>query len=240
MSYTIELGRLGNQIIRNIAVNIIAHKHNLNVQYCNISLINSLGIQLYSGSNVYDNTIQLTDENFIGILNDDVLNSNVDTSSVFLQSREISNVIYHWLNSRTIKNAIIDVNPYIERYDRNNDCFVHIRLTDVADHNPGLDYYLNVLSQISFDKLFIASDDYNHNIIDSIMSVYPESYIVNRDEISTIQLGSTCKHVVLSHGSFSAIIGYLSFYSIVYYPKYGEVLWYGDMFSIPGWNMVSY
>jgi len=77
MSYTIELGRLGNQIIRNIAVNIIAHKHNLNVQYCNISLINSLGIQLYSGSNVYDNTIQLTDENFIGILNDDVLNSNV-------------------------------------------------------------------------------------------------------------------------------------------------------------------
>lgn len=240
MSYTIELGRLGNQIIRNIAVNIIAYKHNLSVQYCNISLINSLGIQLYSGSNVYDNTIQLTDENFIGILNDDVLKSNVDTSSVFLQSRDISNMIYEWLNSPTIKNTIIDVNPYIERYDRNNDCFVHIRLTDVADHNPGLEYYLNVLSQLSFDKLYVATDDYDHDIILSIMTVYPESYIVNRDEISTIQLGSTCKHVVLSHGSFSAIIGYLSFYSTVYYPKYGEVLWYGDMFSIPGWNMVSY
>ena len=36
---TNPVGRLGNQIIRNIAVNLIAKKHNLKVQYCNQKLI---------------------------------------------------------------------------------------------------------------------------------------------------------------------------------------------------------
>jgi len=33
---------------------------------------------------------------------------------------------------------------------------------------------------------------------------------------------STCKYVVLSYGSFSAIIGYLSFFSHVYYKKISD------------------
>lgn len=56
------------------------------------------------------------------------------------------------------------------------------------------------------------------------------------DEIHTIQFASTCKHIVLSHGSFSAVIGYLAFFSNVYYPAYGDTMWYGDMFSIDGWK----
>ena len=56
------------------------------------------------------------------------------------------------------------------------------------------------------------------------------------DEIRTFQFGSTCKNIILSHGSFSAIIGYLAFYSNIYYPKYDEnKKWYGDMFSINNW-----
>ena len=39
------------------------------------------------------------------------------------------------------------------------------------------------------------------------------------DPVKTIQFGSTCKHIVLSHGSFSAMIGYLGFFSQVYYPN---------------------
>ena len=37
-------GRLGNQIIRNLAVSLIAEKHNLYVNYSNNVLIKQLGI----------------------------------------------------------------------------------------------------------------------------------------------------------------------------------------------------
>jgi hypothetical protein len=45
-STTAKNGRLGNQIIRNLAVSLIAEKHNLKVEYCNKELIQKLGIEL--------------------------------------------------------------------------------------------------------------------------------------------------------------------------------------------------
>ena len=41
-------GRLGNQIIRNLAVSLISEKHDISVQYYNKDLIYKLGICLYS------------------------------------------------------------------------------------------------------------------------------------------------------------------------------------------------
>ena len=74
------------------------------------------------------------------------------------------------------------------------------------------------------------------DIIKKIKEEYPNANLINCDEITTFQFGSTCKNIILSHASFSAIIGYLSFYSNVYYHKYEEnKIWYGDMFSINNW-----
>ena len=56
MTSTICIGRLGNQIIRNLAVSLIAEKHNLCVNYCNNQLISELGIYLFSGANNFNNT----------------------------------------------------------------------------------------------------------------------------------------------------------------------------------------
>jgi hypothetical protein len=44
---------------------------------------------------------------------------------------------------------------------------------------------------------------------------------------------STCKNVVMSHGSFSAVIGYLSFSGVLSNTKVSKV-WYSDMFSVGG------
>ena len=104
--------------------------------------------------------------------------------------------------------------------------------------NPRLNYYLKAIENIgNFDNLYISSDEITHQIISSICNKYPKSLIlVNCNEIDTIQFASTCKNIILSHGSFSAIIGYLSYYSNVYYPEYEKnKIWYGDMFSIDGW-----
>lgn len=59
-------------------------------------------------------------------------------------------------------------NPFIDRYDKNNDVFIHIRLTDVKQFNPGLDYYLNTLKQIQFDHITISTDEKDHPIIKGI------------------------------------------------------------------------
>jgi hypothetical protein len=44
----------------------------------------------------------------------------------------------------------------------------------------------------------------------------------------------------LSHGTFSAMVGYLSFFSNIYYSEYeSDKIWYGDIFSIDGWNKIN-
>ena len=238
--YTITLsngqyGRLGNQIIRNLCVSIIAKKFNLHVVYSSYDKIKSLGIDLFSGTIIYDNRIKLTEENFFEILEKDTLDSNLDANDCFFQTKEITNYLYNYLQNEILVK---------EKSDK-NDCFIHIRLGDVASHNPGIEYYLKALSMITFDKLYIASDDLNHSIIKDIIEKYTElgkeCEILLFDEVGTIQFGSSCRNIILSHGSFSAIIGYLAIDSNVYYPKYIEGhIWHGDMFSIPSWTMIEY
>ena len=56
-------GRLGNQIIRGLAVSLVAEKHNLKVDYCggphigpSKDSISKLGIDLFSGTKTYSRT----------------------------------------------------------------------------------------------------------------------------------------------------------------------------------------
>jgi hypothetical protein len=240
MTTTVDLygiyGRLGNQIIRNLAVSLLAEKFDLYAVYSNENTIEALGIPLYSGKNIYNNVITLHDNNYFDIYNSENLNSNLDGVNAYFQSKDISTFLYNYLHTESIKSNIISKNPFKNRYNTNNDLFVHIRLTDVAHLNPGIGYYLNTIRNIQFDNLFIATDQPSHTMIRQLREYYPNVNIIIYNEIDTIQFGSTCKHVVLSHGSFSGIIGYLSFFSTIHYPEYDETKrWYGDMFSIEGW-----
>jgi len=180
---------------------------------------------------------------FFDTFNKETLEANLDPNNNYFQTPEITRLIYNYLREKEVKENIINHNPFQSRYDKNNDCFIHVRLTDVAHKNPGIDYWFTVLSQIKFDNLYIASDDFNHVIVRQIIEKYPNSFTVSSNPIETIQFGSTCKHICLSHGSYSAIIGWLAFYSNVYYKDYTDfdksVIWFGDMFCIKDWNIVS-
>lgn len=126
-------------------------------------------------------------------------------------------------------------NPYKTRYLANNDLFVHVRLTDAEQWSPGIEYYVNMIDSIPFDNLFVASDDPPHDFVKSLLLRYAtRSNIILLDEVATIQFASTCKNVVLSHGTFSSVIGYLSYFSTVYYPEMKHIS-HGDIFSIPHW-----
>ena len=90
-------GRLGNQIIRNLAVSLLAEKHNLKVDYYNNVLICKLGINLFSGINSYDCIQDLTDNNYFTIYNCDNLSYNLDPNSNYFQTKEITNFLYNYL-----------------------------------------------------------------------------------------------------------------------------------------------
>jgi hypothetical protein len=238
-------GRLGNQVFRNTAVSLIAEKHNLFVSYGWNDSMKRLGIDLFVGTKSHTNNVQLTDENYFSVLNSDKLANNVVSVASYFQTKEISNYIYKYFRSDPIKGKIESNNPFKGRYNTNNDVFVHIRLDDIVhmlgNLNVSVDYYLKALSLIaSYDNLYISSDSKDHAIVKRLLNGNPRAKLIEYDEVQTIQFASTCKHVILSHGSFSAIIGYLSFYSTVYYPAYELTrrLWFGDMFSIDGWNKI--
>jgi len=108
--------------------------------------------------------------------------------------------------------------PFKDRYQSNNDCVLHIRLTDAQSWNPGLDYYINAIQNIVFDNLYIASDDFNHSLVKNILQKYPNAKLIKYAEVETIQFASTCKYVVTSRLTFSTIIGYLAFFSNVLSP----------------------
>lgn len=230
-------GRLGNQIIRNLAVSLLAEKHNLNVNYYNKDLIHKLGIQLFCGSCSYNKIQRLTDENYFLIYNMDTIHYNLDPNIHYFQTKDITVFLHNYLHK--IQSSIIAKNPFKERYNNNNDLCIHIRLTDVAHFNPGISYYRKAIQPIKFDNLYICTDEPNNPMIVELLKLYP-SKLIKYDEITTLQFASTCKHIILSHGSFSAIIGYLSFFSKVYYPKYDlNKIWYGDMFSIDHWIKIE-
>jgi hypothetical protein len=238
MTSTGNNGRLGNQIIRNLAVSLLAEKHNLHVNYYNKDLIHKLGIELFSGTYSYKKSQTLTDDNYFTIYNMDKIDYNLNPNFNYFQTKDITIFLYNYLHK--IQSSIIEKNPFKERYNKNNDLFIHIRLTDVERFNPGIRYYMKAIQSIMFDNLYISTDDTKNIIIIELLKLYPSTKLIKYDEITTFQFSSTCKHIILSHGSFSAVIGYLSFFSNIYYPEYeSNKIWYGDMFSIDNWIKIN-
>jgi len=230
---------LCNHIMRSIALNFLSKKYNLRTKYAYHDIIcNKLGIILHNGDYIYPNTILVNDKNYLDILhNKDFIKANLDLNKGYFQSEEITNIIIKHLHSKEQKNNIISKNPFKNRYNNNNDLFVHIRLDDAKRYNVGINYYLNAISSIKHTNLFIASDSLNDTFIKQIKSKYGNAILVNKNPAETIQFGSTCKNIVLSHGSFSAIIGYLSFFSNIYYPDTMPIVWCPlGMFTGKNWN----
>ena len=233
-------GRLCNHIFRNLCVSMIANKHDLHVVYedCYHANMSQLGIVLFCGKTHHSYTKEVTDSDFFDVLNAETIDYNLDSLHSYFQTKDISLLLYNYLHQNSVRQGIIEANPFKDRLDSNNDCFIHIRLTDVENLSPGLPYYKKALSTLSFDILHIASDDLNHPVIHQIMDIYPNSRKVELNEVQTIQFGCTNKFLVLSPGTFSAIIGYLSAADKVLYPGVYQQ-WHGDIFSIPGWTRVT-
>jgi len=235
-------GRFGNHFIRNVIISSLSTRHDVLMKYSYEAEIAALGIKLFNGSRLYPMILNLTDENIEKYLQSTPPFQLCVSYNTYFQSNKCSHYLFNYLRTHDIMTNIVKNNKFTERYKANNDVFLHIRLGDVIKNNPGFKYYDKVLSSLTFHKGYIASDTPNHEICMKLKEKYANIEILSSNEVDTILFGSTCKHVVLSHGSFSAIIGYMAFFSNVYYPMYeSNKNWYGDMFTnIPGWIRVEH
>jgi len=219
MSITTEYnGRLCNQVIRNLALSILAEKYDLYVEYSNYDNINNkLGIELFIGNKIYNKTELIDEEKYMHYFNNNINNNaNFYFMLHYFQSEEISTILHNHLSKN--KKNIIDKNPYKERYKNNNDIFLHIRLGDVAERNYfDINYYIYCINCLDYDNIYIGTDSFDHELIKKLKTLYPSIIFFDKNPVETIQFGSTCKNIIVSHGSFSAVIAYLGFFSTVYF-----------------------
>ena len=232
-------GRLCNQVIRNVAASIMSKKFDLYTLYYRQETINKLGIILHIGNNRYNSTVIIKNDNFIDYLKNDVSNHNINVQHDYFQTEEITNLVCAYLRSDEQKVSVINANPFKTRYNNNDDLFIHIRLGDVERENPGITYYRKCIEKVLIrTTIYIGTDSPAHPLIKQLVLLYNDVIVVDYDETQTIQFGSTCSNVILSHGSYSGVIGYLSYYAKnIYYP--GENRKNGwcprGMFTDKGW-----
>lgn len=247
-------GRFGNIFIRNFIAEYIAKKNNLKFEYERYDQFKKLGIKLFIGEKIYDETIIITDEIVDSIIFDDeifdkyVKNKNIlfrkhDYNPLNLNNfcwGQTSSIVSHIRNIVNFEERVYNSNPYIKKYNNNNNLFVHVRLGDIIEHNfyVNFNYYDNIISKISYKIGYITSDSINHDICQKLINKY-KLIIYDSDEIDTLQFGSTCKNIILSNGTYSWLLGLLSFRSNVYYPKI-KIKWHGNIYVYPDWNEIDY
>ena len=239
-------GRFGNHLFRNMAVHFIAKNNKLKIDYTYAKEMNDMGILLYQNddkeSTSYSECLSIGDHNFFDLLKSDFHGNISILPNTYCQTPEFAQFLYNHFYScdSDAQTIVIDSNIFKERYNNNTDVFIHVRLGDISHFSPGFQYYDEVLSKLEFSKGFISSDSIGDVICTELIEKY-HLEVIEMTEVNTIMFGSTCKHIILSQGTFSWWIGLLGFHSNVYYPKINENMrWHGDIFVFPSWNKVDF
>jgi hypothetical protein len=241
-SSNMHAGRFGNKFFVNIALSFIAEKNNLLCSYDDVNNFEKLGINLFSGNYIYKENIILTDDNFFKFIINDKINKNVIIrNTLWCQTKEFALFLKKYFDETEQKSKIMGSNLYKNNYNVNNDVFIHVRLGDIKNDygqfNHPYEYYDKVLKIIEFVNGYISSDSIEDILCQKLIEKY-NLKIINYDIIETIMFASTCKNIILSHGTFSWMIGIFGYYSDVYYPKVIKK-WHGDIFVFPEWKEIN-
>ena len=233
-------GRFGNLFFINMALHFLSMKYNLRFNYKYYNKFKQLGVDLFVGKNMYEETVVLNDHNFYDMIcKTDYKKTNlIITNDMWCQTKEFCYALKYYFGKVKIKLNIIKNNIFRKRYGKNNDLYIHLRLGYVESRFENVyKYYEKAISQIQFENGFISSDDVNSSICQFLIHKY-NLKVLNYNEIETIMFASTCNHIVLSGGTFSWLIGFFAFFSKnIYYPNIRDK-WYGDIFVFPHWKMI--
>lgn len=234
-------GRFGNHFFRNMYWHLLAERNNLNVEYSFQDLfLRLLGWKFHKGTKnrVSDApTVVIKDDSMLEWLEKSIGDQEqVETDRYFFgQRREFC----HLLRSYFSEN-----NLFPEEKVAPKTVFLHVRLGDAERFNPGLDYYRTVLTGLSdLSSGHLASDTPNHPICQTLLAEFPFLQPVpdTLDEVDTIRLALKHETLILSHGSYSWLMGFLCGENgnrSIYYLDASTVTWHGDIFVFDDWNKI--
>jgi hypothetical protein len=236
-------GRFGNQFFVSMALHFIGKKNNMLCFYSELDNFKKLGINLFSGNNIYEESIRLNDDNFYNMIVGEQINKNIIIrNTLWCQTKEFALYLKGYFNRIEQKSKIIEHNLFKDNYYNNNDVYVHVRLGDIINnygqYNHPYEYYDKILEKLQFKNGYISSDNIENILCVNLIKKY-NLKIIKYNIVETLMFASTCKNIILSHGTFSWMIGIFSYYSDIYYPKVIKK-WHGDIFVFPEWNEVSF
>lgn len=236
-------GKLGNLFFINMALHFISIKNNLHVEYQFYDKLKKLGIDLFIGKNKYPSeiSVSLSDDNFYDLIIGEVINKNVSiVNNLSCQTSEFALFLRKYYDQELHKNNIINCNKFKERYNNNNDIFIHVRLGDISNsiYIQTIDYYDKILRELTFNNGYISSDSID-NIICKVLIIKYKLTVINYNDVETIMFATTCKNVILSTGTFSWLIGFLAYYSNIFFPKIIHKC-HGDIFIFKNWKQIDW
>lgn len=237
----IHCSRFGNLFFLNMALHFFSMKFNLKSSYKYEKLFTELGIVFYRGRNIYNKNLLLTDYNFVNLLKSNVSPKNIIINNdIWLHTNEFCRIIQNYFDKNKIFDIVQKMNVFKNRYGKNNDLFIHVRLGDVSHKTKKLSaYFENLLETIEYNRAYISSDDIESHFVIELCKKY-NLIKFDEKEVKTIMFGSTCKYIVMSGGTFSWLIGFLAptSPSNIYYPDIQDK-WYGDIFSFSKWTKID-
>lgn len=223
-------GRLGNNLFQYAAAYLFAKKFNLNI----ISNVvnNCFDLPILNNPMLFSsNIIDINDENFMSIL----------------ESESIERYHYRFVGYYQLKDFILKYQDEIKSLftlkfinKPENEVFVAYRIGDINGERQMLpiEYYEDALNTINPDGGYISSDTPNHPNVLTLSKKYNLS-IYNSTPLDTINFAKNFNNIILSEGSFSWWIGFLSKAKNIYYNERTR-FWHGDIFVLPEWISLRY
>ena len=244
----IHRARFGNLFFLNMVGHLISERNNLKLEYKYEKQFSELGVIFHRGAKTYDEDLVLNDNSFLDIIyenNETPIEKNiVFTNEMWCQSKDFCFLLAQYFKNPTRREGVMSNNFFKSRYNSdntiyNNDLYVHVRLADAKQYNYlPFEYYDKILSQITFDRGYISSDALQDDICNRLIKKYA-LHAIHDSPVRTLMFGSTCRHVVLSGGAFSWLVGFFGFFSDIYCPSERRGVWYGNIFVFQDWKKID-
>ncbi len=238
---------MANRFFGNMVYSLLSEKYKLKAIYSREEEFEDMGFTFYKQDTEdltnRDICVELSNDTIIEYIKGNYPIDRVQFPTVkpdsYYQTPAICYLFKDVFTDSTKRTSLREKNPFRERYGKNNDVFVHVRLGDVPQFCPSLAYFEKALENISFEKGWISSDSPSHPLVRTLIQKYGLQ-LIPLPPHRTIQFANTCKHVVLSHGTFSWMMGFFAFDAeTIQFPKVKQ-LWHGDIFVFPEWKEVDW
>jgi hypothetical protein len=217
-----------------MALHFLSQKYDSPVTYTREAEFNEFGLHFHKPSGtIHARRLGLKEESFMPFIEAEgaqepaTLYSEAET--YFQTAAFADHLKKYFADPRNIA-PIQAANPWAHRYKANNSIFIHVRLGDATHQTPPSSYFEEQLDTLSYTDGYIASDTPNHPIVRHLIQKYRLRPFQDT-EIRTIQFANTCKYVILSHGTFSWLLGFFAFNSQVFCPPW-KATWHGDIFGV--------